>query len=142
MVIYHKYTILPHKSVRGSTHSQLVWYYPLWYADSWPHGQQPHPYPQGFSIPPSAVEKARQIGPLLHVVTWSHGQQPHPHTIKEPLPPMDSREERVIQSERTLTWIWFRCHKDYENQIGWSLKNYTWCQNHIKLTSIHFLSNT
>ena len=38
---------------------------------------------------------------------WSlgPGQQPHPHTIKEPLPPMDSREERVIQSERALTWI-------------------------------------
>ena len=31
MVIYHNYTTLPHGPVRGFTHSQLVWYCPLWY---------------------------------------------------------------------------------------------------------------
>ena len=63
--------------------------------------QQPHSYAQGFSLPPWAAERARQIGHLLHVVSWPHGQQPHPYTIKEPLPPMGKREERIIQSERS-----------------------------------------
>ena len=58
-----------------------------------------------FSLPPWVVERVPQIGPLLHVVSWPHGQQPHPHTIKEPLPPIGNREERIIQSERVLTWI-------------------------------------
>ena len=31
---------------------------------------------------------------------------------------MGNREERVIQSESALTWIWFHCYKDYENQSG------------------------
>ena len=67
------------------------------------HDQQPHPYLQGFSLPPWEAERTRQIGPLLHVVSWPHGQQPHPHTIKEPLPAMGNKEECVIQSERALT---------------------------------------
>ena len=58
-----------------------------------------------FSLPLWVVERVPQIGPLLHVVSWPHGQQPHPHTIKEHLPPIGSREERIIQSERALTWI-------------------------------------
>ena len=70
MVIYLKYTTQPHRPVRGSTHSQLAWYCPLWYADSWPYRQQPHPYPQGFSLLLWAVERVRQIGPLC---MWSLG---------------------------------------------------------------------
>ena len=58
-----------------------------------------------FLSPPWVAKRVCQIGTLLHVVSWPHGQQSYSHTIKEPLPPMDSREERIIQSERVLTWI-------------------------------------
>ena len=87
MVIYHKYTTLPHKLVRGSTHSQLAWYCPLWYAVSWPHGQQPHPYPQGFSLPPRAVGRKRQIGlPFACglLAPWVAASPTHNHGISSP----------------------------------------------------------
>ena len=60
---------------------------------------------KALSLPTWAMGRMCQIGHLLHVVLWPHGQQPHPHTIKKHLPPMGSREEHVIQSERTLIWI-------------------------------------
>ena len=97
------------------------------------------PIPSRFfsPLPPWATETARQIESLLHVVSWPHGQQSHPHTIKEPLSSMDSREERVIQNERALTWIWFCCHKDYGNQIEWSPGNHTW--HGVNTTQAHKL---
>ena len=104
------------------------------------YGQQSHPYLQSFVSPlmgnrENASNKTSFAYDLLAPwaatsPTYNQGtSSPHGH-----------KEERVIQSEMALTWIWHRCHKDYRNQIGRSLENHTW--HRVKQHKAHIYART
>ena len=109
MVIYHKYTTLSYRPIKKSSLSQLTWYCPLWYAISWPHGQQSYPYPQGFSLPPwAAASLTHNQG--ISLLLWAAGKNMS-SKVKEHWPWSDSVVTKTIEirsgEEHWRCWLYF-----------------------------------